>query len=78
MICAVGFRPNIVQPWTLAKDAHAIDNVGTCAFVDACVKGGVKKFVLVSSILTNGRAWGQEKSPGFVATNAFGGGELSA
>ena len=29
--------------------------------------------VLVSSILTNGRSWGQEKSPGFVITNAFGG-----
>ena len=27
---------------------------------------------MVSSILTNGRAWGQEKSPGFVVTNAFG------
>lgn len=24
------------------------------------------------SILTNGRSWGQEKSPGFVVTNAFG------
>jgi hypothetical protein len=27
---------------------------------------------MVSSILTNGRGWGQEKSPGFVITNAFG------
>lgn len=27
---------------------------------------------MVSSILTNGRNWGQEKSPGFVITNAFG------
>ena len=34
---------------------------------------GVKKFVLVSSILTNGRAWGQANSPGFQITNAFGG-----
>ena len=25
------------------------------------------------SILTDGRSWGQEKSPGFVVTNAFGG-----
>jgi uncharacterized protein YbjT (DUF2867 family) len=32
----------------------------------------VKKVVMISSILTNGRAWGQEKSPGFVVTNAFG------
>jgi uncharacterized protein YbjT (DUF2867 family) len=28
--------------------------------------------VMVSSILTNGRNWGQEQSPGFVITNAFG------
>ena len=28
--------------------------------------------VMISSILSNGRAWGQEKSPGFVVTNAFG------
>jgi uncharacterized protein YbjT (DUF2867 family) len=27
---------------------------------------------MISSILSNGRAWGQEKSPGFVVTNAFG------
>ena len=32
----------------------------------------IKKIVLVSSILTKGRNWGQEKSPGFVVTNAFG------
>ncbi len=28
---------------------------------------------MISSILANARAWGQEKSPGFVVTNAFGG-----
>ena len=39
---------------------------------DAAKAAGVKKVVMVSSILTNGRAWGQEKSPGFVITNAFG------
>ena len=39
---------------------------------DAAKAAGVKKVVLVSSILTNGRNWGQEKSPGFVVTNAFG------
>merc|ERR1712061_458617 len=31
------------------------------------------KVVLVSSILTNARAWGQESSAGFQITNAFGG-----
>merc|ERR1711935_779600 len=48
------------------------DNVGTIRLIDAAKKAGVKKVVMVSSILTNGREWGQEKSPGFVITNAFG------
>ena len=49
------------------------DNVGTIKLIDAAKKtGSVKKIVMVSSILTNGRNWGQEKSPGFVVTNAFG------
>merc|ERR1712060_450347 len=39
---------------------------------DAAQAAGIKKVVMVSSILTNGRAWGKEKSPGFVVTNAFG------
>ena len=52
--------------------AHEVDNIGTIKLVDAAKKSGIKKIVLVSSILTNGRNWGQEKSPGFVVTNAFG------
>ena len=46
--------------------------MGTCKLIDAAKAAGIKKVVMVSSILTNGRAWGQEKSPGFVVTNAFG------
>jgi len=72
VVCATGFVPG----WNVLKMgelAHAVDNVGTKNLVDACVELGVKNFVLVSSILTNGRAIGQEKSPGFVITNAFGG-----
>ena len=41
------------------------------ALVDAAKKSGVGKVVLVSSILTNGRAWGQENSPGFQARQCF-------
>ena len=44
------------------------EDLGTIALVDAAKKAGVKKVVMVSSILTNGRAWGQEKSPGFQVT----------
>uniref|UniRef100_A0A061RWU0 NAD(P)-binding domain-containing protein n=1 Tax=Tetraselmis sp. GSL018 TaxID=582737 RepID=A0A061RWU0_9CHLO len=71
VICATGFTPG--NPFKMSAAAHAVDNEGTIHLVDAAKKAGVKKFVLVSSILTNGRAWGQEKSPGFVITNAFGG-----
>lgn len=71
LIIAVGFVPG--NPLKMSAAAHDVDNVGTCRLIDAAKQAGVKKVVLVSSILTNGRAWGQEKSPGFVVTNAFGG-----
>ena len=60
------------NPLKMDAQAHAVDNLGTVALVDAAKKAGVKKVVMVSSILTNGRAWGQENSPGFQVTNAFG------
>ena len=71
LIIATGFIPG--NPFKMNAAAHEVDNVGTCKLVDAAKKAGVKKVVMVSSILTNGRAWGQEKSAGFVITNAFGG-----
>ena len=72
LIIACGMNPakNLLR---MSKAAHEVDNLGTCKLIDAAKEAGVKKVVLVSSILTNGRAWGQENSPGFVATNAFGG-----
>eukprot|EP00586_Coscinodiscus_wailesii_P002110 CAMPEP_0172483292 /NCGR_PEP_ID=MMETSP1066-20121228/10222_1 /TAXON_ID=671091 /ORGANISM="Coscinodiscus wailesii, Strain CCMP2513" /LENGTH=324 /DNA_ID=CAMNT_0013247075 /DNA_START=141 /DNA_END=1115 /DNA_ORIENTATION=- len=70
LVIAVGFIPG--NPLKMSDAAHAVDNVGTCKLVDAAKKAGVKKVVLVSSILTNGRNWGQADSPGFVITNAFG------
>lgn len=70
LVIAVGFVPG--NPMKMNAAAHAVDNVGTCRLIDAAKAAGVKKVVLVSSILTNGREWGQEKSPGFVVTNAFG------
>lgn len=71
IICATGFVPG--NPFKMGSAAHAVDNIGTQNLVKAAKLAGVKRFVLVSSILTNGRAIGQEKSPGFVITNAFGG-----
>ena len=70
LVIATGFVPS--NPLKMAQAAHEVDNIGTCKLVDAAKKAGVKKVVMVSSILTNGRNWGQEKSPGFVVTNAFG------
>jgi len=57
----------------MKKAAHQVDNEGTIRLIDAAKEAGVSKFVLISSILTNGRAIGQETNPGFVITNAFGG-----
>lgn len=71
VVCAIGFVP--ANPLQMGKAAHEVDNLGTIKLIDASMKAGVNKFVLVSSILTDGRSWGQEKSPGFVITNAFGG-----
>eukprot|EP00977_Amphora_coffeiformis_P028808 scaffold37247_cov191-Amphora_coffeaeformis.AAC.1 len=70
LVIAVGFVPG--NPLKMNDEAHKVDNVGTCKLVDAAKAAGVKKVVMVSSILTNGRAWGQEQSPGFIITNAFG------
>ena len=70
LVIATGFVPG--NPFQMNAAAHSVDNLGTVALVDAAKAAGVKKVVLVSSILTNGRSWGQEKSPGFVVTNAFG------
>lgn len=71
LICATGFVPG--NPFEMSKAAKAVDKEGTIRLVDAAKKAGVEKFVLISSILTNGRAIGQENNPGFVITNAFGG-----
>lgn len=71
LICAVGFVPG--NPLQFGKAAHAVDNVGTCALIDAAKAAGVKKFVLVSSILSDAGSWDQRGSIGFKITNAFGG-----
>jgi nucleoside-diphosphate-sugar epimerase len=70
LVIATGFVPG--NPLKMNKAAHEVDNLGTCRLVDAAKRAGVKKIVMVSSILTNGRNWGQADSPGFIVTNAFG------
>jgi hypothetical protein len=58
LVIVIGFIPG--NPLELNAAAHQLDNLETIALVDAAKKAGVKKVVMVSSILTNGRAWGQE------------------
>ncbi|KAH8072534.1 divinyl chlorophyllide a 8-vinyl-reductase [Aureococcus anophagefferens] len=53
LVIATGFVPG--NPLKMDSAAHAVDNLGTVALVDAAKAAGVKKVVLVSSILTNGR-----------------------
>ena len=70
LVIAVGFVPG--NPFKMDAAAHAVDNVGTVALIDAAKAAGISKVVLVSSILTDGGAWGQLNSPGYQITNAFG------
>merc|ERR1711865_1023148 len=70
LVIAVGFVPG--NPFKMDAAAHAVDNVGTIALIDAAKVAGVQKVVLVSSILTDGGSWGQLNSAGYKITNAFG------
>ncbi|KAK3032678.1 hypothetical protein RJ639_036742 [Escallonia herrerae] len=67
VICATGFRPSwdLLAPWK-------VDNYGTVNLVEACRTLGVKRFVLISSILVNGAAMGQLLNPAYIFLNVFG------
>ena len=71
LIIATGFVPG--NPFKMAAAARAVDNEGVVHLVDAAKRAGVRRVVLISSILVDGRAMGAEDSPGFKITNAFGG-----
>ena len=71
LIIATGFVPG--NPFKMAAAARAVDNEGVVHLVDAATRAGVRRVVLISSILVDGRAMGAEDSPGFKITNAFGG-----
>ena len=70
LVIAVGFVPG--NPFKMTAAAAAVDNVGTVKLIDAAKAAGVKKVVLVSSILTDAGAWDQLDSAGYKVTNAFG------
>ena len=68
VVCATGFRPGL--------DFNApkkVDGEGTRRLVDAAKAAGVKKFVLVTSLLTNAKAVGQGDNPNYKFLNLFGG-----
>lgn len=70
-VVCTGFVPG--NPFKMAAAAHAVDNEGVVHLVEAAKAAGVKRVVLISSILTDGRTMHAEDSPGFKITNAFGG-----
>lgn len=57
----------------LARRSEVMCLQGTLHLVDAAKQAGVKKFVLMSSLLTNGREAGQGTNPNFIVLNLFGG-----
>lgn len=51
----------------------AVDLEGTTYVINAAKEAGVKKFVLLTSLLTNAKAIGQADNPNYKFLNAFGG-----
>ena len=70
VVVATGFVPG--NPFKMNEAAHAVDNLGVVHVTDAAKSAGVKRVVLISSILTNGPGMGAEDTPGYKITNAFG------
>lgn len=73
LVISIGFVPSdpFSQGWD--KAAKAVDDVGTIKLIDAAKTAGVNKVVMVSSILTDASAWGQQTSSVYRLTNFFGG-----
>ena len=53
--------------------AYDVDYRGTMKAIDACIDGGVRKFVLISSLLANGLMSGQLLNPQYLLLNLAGG-----
>jgi uncharacterized protein YbjT (DUF2867 family) len=70
IVVATGFVPG--NPFKMNEAAHAVDNLGAQHVADAAKIAGVKRVVLISSILTNGPGMGAQDTPGYKITNAFG------
>lgn len=53
--------------------AFEVDYKGTIKTINACIDARVEKYVMISSLLTNGLQSGQLLNPQFLLLNAFGG-----
>ena len=75
IVCATGFRPSLNTLFNGKDTSLQVDNLGTKNLVDAALANTtkVKGFVLISSLLTNARAVGEEQNPNFVFLNLLGG-----
>eukprot|EP00850_Spirogloea_muscicola_P012519 SM000081S22653 [mRNA] locus=s81:329924:331177:- [translate_table: standard] len=67
VVCATGFAPGLDL-----TSAWRVDNYGTVHLADACKRRGIRKLVLVSSLLTNAPAWGQAFNTTYIGLNLFG------
>jgi uncharacterized protein YbjT (DUF2867 family) len=67
IICAIGAGGSDLS------GPRKVDYEGTVHLIDAAKQAGVKKFVLMSSLLTNGAAVGQSFNPNYLFLNLFGG-----
>ena len=70
VICATGFTPSL----NFKKDNPAkVDHLGTDNLVAAAAAADVKRFILVTSLLTNAKAAGQANNDNYKFLNALGG-----
>eukprot|EP01025_Chloroclados_australasicus_P028381 TRINITY_DN28147_c0_g2_i2.p1 TRINITY_DN28147_c0_g2~~TRINITY_DN28147_c0_g2_i2.p1 ORF type:complete len:309 (-),score=37.82 TRINITY_DN28147_c0_g2_i2:616-1542(-) len=69
VICAIG--GGAVTPFD--NRAKKVDNEGTQHLIQAAKMAGVSSFVLMSSLLTNAKALGEEKNANYVVLQFFGG-----
>lgn len=70
VICATGFSPTF-PPDPLG--AFKVDSRGTRRLIDACIQANIPRFVLMTSLLTNGFEAGQALNPQYLLLNSFGG-----
>ena len=62
VVCCTGFTPSFNL---LVDNPRRVDGEGTRALIDAATRKGVKRFILITSLLTNAAAVGQAENPNY-------------